>query len=351
MILHNSSEENSGNTEFLETNEEYYSSDEEEDGEWTVNRQVFGREDDEDQFTEVSHEVNPELPVNLQGDDLRFALVRHKGVNLRYLDELAQEVAVENELSLFNDRHGVDDYNELAYSIGYYDVASIDEIELQNPKKGKKPKQIPNYRTKRQVVLIQNAKKLATFCEMLQKSVRQAAAANCHNTQASAVGFDVEYASLEQDIRGTLPAMLQLAGPTAQSQVGLIWLDKFPDHGRNMLKDEYEPLLNILTDSTILKVGVGASKDANNLAAWWGIDDTDDMKHFASGIIDIEHEDEKPCKNVRSCVEDATPKAKTQNQCKNQKEESQVDAPFTMESAKYHKPNEGVCRKRCGKQY
>jgi len=50
-----------------------------------------------------------------------------------------------------------------------------------------------------------------------------------------ALGFDVEYCSLEMDIRNDLPAMLQLAAPGGP--VGLIWLDKLPDRGRGIFTD------------------------------------------------------------------------------------------------------------------
>ena len=75
---------------------------------------------------------------------------------------------------------------------------------------------------------------------------------------------------MEMDIRGNLQAMLQLASPEPNGVVGLIWLDKFPNHGKDMINDKgYEEFRSLLNDSSISKVGAGASADARNLAMWW----------------------------------------------------------------------------------
>ena len=66
---------------------------------------------------------------------------------------------------------------------------------------------------------------------------------------ARVLGLDVEFATLENDLR-MLPAMLQLAWP---GQVGLIWLDKLPDHGHGLLQSSAS-LKSILSDPSILKV-------------------------------------------------------------------------------------------------
>lgn len=231
--------------------------------------------------TEISEDVTSDDEEEV-GDgmiDLSHALLRHKRVTLAYLDQLSMEA---ERASLYNDypwdMDSLEDWEEME---------SIEE-DMEKPK-AKKPKQRPNYTTKRSVVLIQNPKKLKGFCDMLTKSVQKAAAANDNDPKASAVGFDVEYCSLELDIRGTLPAMLQLAGPGEDSPIGLVWLDKFPDHGRKMLgKNEYEPLLRILADPSVLKVGVGASKDVNHLAEWWGVNDRKYNDYFFGGITDME---------------------------------------------------------------
>lgn len=222
--------------------------------------------------------------------DLSHALVRHKRVTLAHLEELSTEAAqeMENEMSGF----GYDPYGDIYYPLSLFNDEMEESTEETEPAKEKKPKQLPNYKTHRQVLLIQDSKKLKIFCDKLMESVRSASAAHGNNPNASAVGFDVEYCSLDLDIRGTLPAMLQLAGPGEASPIGLVWLDRFPDHGRKMLgNSKYESLLSILADPNILKVGVGASKDAYHLAAWWGVDDREHTGHFFSGITDLEGED------------------------------------------------------------
>jgi len=213
--------------------------------------------------------------------DLSHALLRHKRVSLAYLDELAAET------------YEAMQRGQMEMEFGGYDGGDNfwDEIELEDepPPKKSKPKQLPNYRTSQQVQVIQNPSKLKNFCDTLTKSVEKSFAAHDNDPNASAIGFDVEYCSLELDIRGTLPAMLQLAGPTKESPIGLIWLDKFPDHGRNMIgKSEYEPLLRILADPKILKVGVGASKDAKHLLSWWGVNDRKHSHYFVGGMTDLE---------------------------------------------------------------
>jgi hypothetical protein len=85
--------------------------------------------------------------------------------------------------------------------------------------------------------------------------------------------------------------MLQLASPIPNSVVGLIWLDKFPDHGRGMLSDDNaQPLLEILSDSSILKVGVGSTADAEHLASWWGINDKDYVSDYIAGVVELSDE-------------------------------------------------------------
>lgn len=80
---------------------------------------------------------------------------------------------------------------------------------------------------------------------------------------AGELGFDVEYATLDTDLR-LLPAMLQLA---TDSRVALIWLDKLPEHGVQELRYD-RPLGALLADATVTKVGNGARADATNLEAF-----------------------------------------------------------------------------------
>ena len=109
-------------------------------------------------------------------------------------------------------------------------------------------------------------------------------------SKTRADGFDVEYCSLGIDIRGNLPAMLRLASPGHNGPVGLIWLDKFPNHGKDMIGRQHETpghkeLFSILRDSSNPKVGVGSSLDARNLVAWWGM-----TIPGYGGLVDLEDE-------------------------------------------------------------
>jgi hypothetical protein len=227
--------------------------------------------------------------------DLSHALVRHKRLSLDSIRQRRQQVVT-------YDLSGGDDFYHSVLSDNYDgDFYGLDEWrndpeELTEPNQKKKqasqqPKQksLKNYTTQRQIVLIQNATKLKNFCDNLSWSVQKYAKAHADDPNASAVGLDVEYCSLELDIRRTLPAMLQLAGPGPEAPVGLIWLDRFPDHGRKLLHDpEYKPLMQLLADSSILKVGVGVSSDVGHLAKWWGVDDGDHVPYFFGGVTDLE---------------------------------------------------------------
>eukprot|EP00977_Amphora_coffeiformis_P005498 scaffold1168_cov167-Amphora_coffeaeformis.AAC.31 len=213
-----------------------------------------------------------------QSTDIRYALVRHKRVSLAFVRTMETMDGVGDNVYDDDDDDTNADANDSTISRG-------------NKTKQKASSNMQNYSTNRNVVLISTPKKLANFCERLKSNLQRASLLNNGDPDASAIGFDVEYCTLELDIRSTLPAMLQLAGPTADSQVGLIWLDKFPDHGRGMLADESaRPLVNLLSDASILKVGVGAPKDAIHLAAWWGITDRDYVGDFIAGAIDLADE-------------------------------------------------------------
>jgi hypothetical protein len=88
------------------------------------------------------------------------------------------------------------------------------------------------------------------------------------------------------DIRGNLPAMIQMASPDPQGPVGLIWIDKFPNHGRDIMKDpSCKPLQDIFGDPTLRKVGVRVTGDAQNLARWFG---AKNAIHIFSGLSDLE---------------------------------------------------------------
>ena len=237
-------------------------------------------------------ENDEELPSPIVDDgstDYAFALVRHKRVkpeHYSYLTSMEDESLdyddCENE-SVMDFYPGEDPLDRLLAEPDGWE-SEPEEVAKANPKP--KRKTLKNYSSQRRIQVIKNAKQLASFCNNLKNSL------NKDGTEA-AIGFDVEYCSLEMDIRMTLPAMLQLASPAPQGPVGLIWLDKFPNHGKDMIgNDEYADLLSLLSDPNISKVGVGASSDAKHLAAWWGITDKEYVSFFFSGLVDMDELDD-----------------------------------------------------------
>ena len=230
-----------------------------------------------------------ELPKVIQDDGsnlLMYALVRHKRVNLEYLSNLTKI----GELETIND--GDDEFME-EYGWGYnlYNTedfsewGALDEEKtgVENNNSQPKKKNLQKYSSSRELHIITKSTKLASFCQKLRESVAR--------SQIKAIGFDVEYCTLEMNIRNTLPAILQLASPESNGPVGLIWLDKFPNHGKDMIgDDDCKDLLSILSDYQILKVGPSVSKDAKHLANWWGITDKKFVSFYCSGATDLEEE-------------------------------------------------------------
>ena len=218
----------------------------------------------------------------LHSTDIKYALVRHRKVSLESVRAIEMADGMKDNIE---DNDYVDDDEDMERAI---------PVEIKTKQKNKKSSNLKDYSTNRKTVLISKPQKLAKFFERFKVDMHKALSLNNGDPNASAVGFDVEYATLELDIRNTLPAMVQIAGPTADSEIGLIWLDKFPDHGRGILADESSrPLIDLLSDASILKVGVGANKDANHLAAWWGITDRSYVGDFIAGTIDLEDEVEE----------------------------------------------------------
>jgi hypothetical protein len=210
------------------------------------------------------------LPKN----DPLTAYVRHWKVGLREIQLIEEKIRHE----ALQEEQGIDGDDE-------------DDILLERAETETKKRSHNNYNTSRKVVILRNKKGLETFCDSLRRAAEASAAQWSGDANACAIGLDVEYGSLELDIRNTLPAMLQLSAPNSNGPVGLLWLDKFPNVGRDILTDDaYAPLQSLLADPAILKVGVGASKDAQHFAAWCGIEDRDCIGYFFSGIVDIEEE-------------------------------------------------------------
>lgn len=205
------------------------------------------------------------------------ALVRHRRVTEDYLSDLV-ETEVEGDDPTQND----------------VDKEKSGEAE---PAKANDWKSLKRYSSCRRVRVIENSKQLADFCRELNESI------GSYEGERKAIGLDVEYCTLEMDIRRTLPAMLQLASPRPDGPTGLIWLDKFPNHGKDMMRDDgCNDLFSILDDGTIAKVGPGVSSDAKNLASWWGITEAEYVDHFFSGLVDMETEPDD-CINEKSLQE------------------------------------------------
>lgn len=165
-----------------------------------------------------------------------------------------------------------------------YYIEQINKPPKQPKKKRLGKSTLPKYTSYRKIHVIRTTKQLKFFCNTLNTSSNE-----------TVLGFDVEFCTLEEDIRNSLPAMLSIA---SSDRVGLIWLDKFHNNGKDMLSDpECEPLLSLLADSSIQKVGVAVTSDTKHLASWWGVTDTSFTSHYFSNMVDMNHitENDKLC--------------------------------------------------------
>ena len=195
-----------------------------------------------------------------------------------------------------------------------------------------------------EIIVVKKPSDLASLCDKLQKAMQL-------EPNSKMLALDVEYATLELDIRRSLPAMLQLATPklaalssssaaasaaaasaaAASKIIGLIWLHKFPHFGQTILNPnivpnpdhflqssytntlsatstnsrggnnnimtsvtdqhfhEYEPLRQLLADSSIAKVGLGIHQDVTNLLRWWRIP-SKDQTYFVTHLVDLKEE-------------------------------------------------------------
>lgn len=206
------------------------------------------------------------------------AFVRHRRVSLAFLNLI--------DLEREQDLEGEDHQEEYIPYPFDFDSLLQDAVGVEIPKKRK-----PNiYSTKREIRVIRRADELQVFCGEVVRSVQDSLARH-KDPNACAVGFDVEYCTLDHDIRNYLPAMIQLSSPAVDGPIGLIWLDKFKNKGRDVLSNKvFRSLASILSNPSILKVGVSATTDAINLARWWNIEDTKDVRHFFAGVMDLEAE-------------------------------------------------------------
>jgi len=128
-------------------------------------------------------------------------------------------------------------------------------------------------------------KQIAPLVARLRKSVGE--------KSVRALGFDLEYCTLDIDIRGDLPAVATLA--SYPDIVGIFWLDKMPDLGKGALDAEkcdfYQPLNELLFDCSIAKVGVGVHDDAANLANWCDIGEDREESDFFNGLLELNGND------------------------------------------------------------
>jgi 3'-5' exonuclease len=219
---------------------------------------------------ECNRDLFPTGHASAEAQSLDDAFVRHRRVTVDIVEMIELQQLQEEEKYSMNDFVG--------------DGSPLEE------EKDEKPKPI-EYTTKREIRVVRDEKDVAQLCHDVTLSARSIADSCSNDPKACAIGFDVEYCSLELDIRNTLPAMIQLSSPNERGPVGLVWLDKFKNKGRDILNSKaYAPLSAILSDSSVLKVGVGATRDAENLAQWWNVHDKKDMVHFFSGFVDLESE-------------------------------------------------------------
>ena len=323
---HNTTADFVGTNSYDDANDEWRDLDFDDDdagGNNSHNNQSSDDSDDhdgDDDDTETEYELNKtngELgeengDADEEGNnDLRNAFVRHRRVTLEFIAMIEQEI-YQNSLENSDDdedAENIDVYDsmdpEREFFAPYYDeepqavrkrrtskTDTVDDND-QDTKENEvvEVKTYKNYGSSRPVTVITTASELRSFCSKLVQSAQTNLTDHNNDPNAYAVGMDVEYCSLELDIRNNLPAMIQLCGPTkTDGPVGLIWIDRFPDHGRDLLTNAhaYEPLLKIFADPKLLKVGVSLSYDTLNIARWCGITEKKDVEYFFSGIVNID---------------------------------------------------------------
>ena len=238
-----------------------------------------GKEESADDGTSTPEYINAKQEL----EKLQTELLEHNTSQFDHMDEeLPQQISndvISDDTVLFNSyeyallRPKRIDYTRLDYD-EYY-IEQISKPPKQPKKKRLGKSTLPKYTSDRKVHVIRSTKQLNAFCNTLNSS------------NETVLGFDVEFCTLEEDLRNSLPAMLSIA---SSEKVGLIWLDKFDNNGKNMLSDpECEPLLSLLADSGVQKVGVGVTSDAKRLASWWGVTDTSFTSHYFSNIVDMNH--------------------------------------------------------------
>lgn len=147
--------------------------------------------------------------------------------------------------------------------------ADADENKETNDMKGKQADLVP-FEFNGSVQVCQTYKQAETTLQRLLQELRGKGGGDGAGDGSVAIcGFDVEFCSLESDIR-SLPAMVQFA---TETRAVLIWLDKLPMHGK-LIFEEVPSFGELLGDEKILKAGCGSTKDAQRLLEWcsgeWG---------------------------------------------------------------------------------
>ena len=229
------------------------------------------------------------------------AMVRHKRVTLASLEKMLLEDVEEADLfgypsrEAFVEDHPDGEADPFGYKmdLGRKGSASkspkeestiLEAKKDKNKEKKKKIVPLKQYSSSNEIIVAKTAKDVARLCVLLRQAVDNDLSRR--GTCTSAVGLDVEYCTLEEDIRDNLPAMLQIAAPGGPS--GLIWLDKLNEHGRLLFTDpQLEPLFSLLSDASVLKVGVGVLADAKNLAAWCGETNPQLVGSLIGGVTEL----------------------------------------------------------------
>ena len=118
------------------------------------------------------------------------------------------------------------------------------------------------YQSKKRIVVCYNEMAMNNAISAMKEEISKVAIEN--GRFHSVVGFDVEYASIDQG-GPKLPALLSFCTPTTAY---LFHLDKLPSHGLN-LNEVPKMLINFLSNENVLKVGVGLENDVNALLRNW----------------------------------------------------------------------------------
>ena len=145
-----------------------------------------------------------------------------------------------------------------------------DDDDVKNEDGPPAAKKLPRYAWKGAVEVARTTKEVADLVDRIRA------------TSSGVIGFDIECARLDETLI-MWPAMVQLATPAV---VGLIWLDKLPDHGRDALNED-APLGAFLADASVYKAGVGVQGDAATLEGF-------SRRLIVRGLVDLNDDSDPP---------------------------------------------------------